>query len=54
MFEFKEPAEEPAPRRGWPRVAALSGAFLAMVGLALAALLVLGFALFWTVRAIQD
>lgn len=51
VFDFKGTDEEP-PRR--PRIAALSGAFLAMVGLTLAAMVVLGFLLIWTVGMIRD
>ncbi len=52
VFEFKaETDEESSP---WLRVAALSGAFIVMVGLTLAAMVVIGFVLFCIGRTIQD
>ncbi|GIE90205.1 hypothetical protein [Actinoplanes regularis] len=51
MFEFKEETDE--PYSPWLRVVGLSGAFIAMVGLTLAAMAVIGFLIFWAGSAIQ-
>lgn len=51
VFEFKDEQEE---RSRWGRIAGLSGAFAAMVGLTVVGILVALFVLFYVTRAIQD
>jgi hypothetical protein len=52
VFKFEDESEEPVERR--PRMASMSGAFLAMIGLTVVAMLAVGLVLFWAVGVVQN
>ncbi|WP_430782465.1 hypothetical protein [Actinoplanes sp. G11-F43] len=55
MFDFEgETRENDPPSSPWARIAAASGTFMAMIGLAVVALGAAGFAIVWLVGTIRS